>query len=44
MKGDWLLVYRIDGGGLTLVLTRTSTHGVLSPYDRLGLQMRLQLR
>lgn len=29
VKGDWLLVYHIDGGGLTLVLTRTSTHGVL---------------
>lgn len=29
IKGDWLLVYRIDSNGLTLVLTRTSTHDVL---------------
>ncbi|KAB5607071.1 type II toxin-antitoxin system YafQ family toxin [Bifidobacterium jacchi] len=29
IKGDWLLAYRIDGNGLTLVLTRTSTHDVL---------------
>lgn len=29
VRGDWLLAYRIDGGGLTLVLTRTSTHDVL---------------
>lgn len=29
IKGDWLLIYRIDGDGLTLVLTRTSTHDVL---------------
>ena len=26
IEGDWLLVYFIDGDGLVLVLTRTSTH------------------
>lgn len=26
---DWLLIYRIDGEMLTLVLTRTGTHGDL---------------
>lgn len=29
IKGDWLLIYRIDSNGLTLVLTRTNTHDVL---------------
>ncbi|KAB7788599.1 type II toxin-antitoxin system YafQ family toxin [Bifidobacterium cebidarum] len=29
IEGDWLLVYFIDGDGLVLVLTRTSTHDEL---------------
>lgn len=29
VDGDWLLVYFIDGDGLVLVLTRTSTHDEL---------------
>ncbi|MDF7665196.1 hypothetical protein [Bifidobacterium sp. ESL0745] len=26
MEGDWLLIYRIEENGISLVLTRTDTH------------------
>jgi YafQ family addiction module toxin component len=29
IRPDWVLVYRIDGGALELVLTRTGTHSEL---------------
>lgn len=29
ISGDWLLVYRVDGGAVTLVLTRTGGHDEL---------------
>ena len=29
IEPDWLLIYRIDEGGLVLVATRTESHGEL---------------
>lgn len=29
IEPDWLLIYRIDGGGLVLVATRTESHSEL---------------